>query len=95
MQYYLLVRNTGIAVIYKYERTGNICSFELEDQGESMIKSFIDSDILGKHFQDVKETMSLTCISCSDIACICVFVPSASVGVSSYVRPVLTHYQHD
>lgn len=95
MQYYLLVRNTGIAVIYKYERKGNICSFELEDQGDSMIKSFIDSEILGKHFQDVKETMSLTCISCSDIACICVFVPSASVGVSGYVSPVLTHYQHD
>ena len=60
-----------------------------------MIKSFIDSDILGKHFQAVKETMSLTCISCSDIVCRCVFVPSASVGVSGYVSPVLTHYQHD
>ena len=91
MQYYLLVRNTGIAVIYNYERKGNICSFELEDQGESMIKSFIDSDILGKHFQAVKETMSLTCISCSDIVCRCIFVPSASVGVSSYVSPVLTY----
>ena len=53
--------------------------------------SFIDRDILGKHFQAVEETMSLTCISCSDIVCRCVFVPSASAGVSGYmyVSPVL------
>lgn len=95
MQYYLLVSNTGIAVIYKYERKENICSFELEEQDDPMIKSFIDRDILGKHFQAVKETMSLTCISCSDIVCRCVFVPSASAGVSGYVSPVLRHYQHD
>lgn len=95
VQYYLLVRNTGIAVIYKYERKGNICSFELEDQDDPMIKSFIDRDLLGKHFQAVKEKMSLTCISCSDIVCRCVFVPSASAGISGYVSPVLRHYQHD
>lgn len=95
MQYYLLVSNTGIAVIYKYEKKENICSFELEEQDDPMIKSFIDRDILGKHFQAVKETMSLTCISCSDIVCRCVFVPSASAGVSSCVSPVLRHYQHD
>ena len=66
MQYYLLVRNTVIAVIHNFERKGNICSFELEEQDDPMINLFIDSGILGKHFQAVKETMSLACVSCSD-----------------------------
>lgn len=71
MQYYLLVSNTGIAVIYKYERKENICSFELEEQDDPMIKSFIDRDILGKHFQAVKETMSLVFLVltlCADVS---------------------------
>lgn len=95
VQYYLLIRNTGIAVISKFEKKGNICSFDLEEQIDPMIKSFIDRDILGKHFQAVKETSLLTFISCSDIVCRCVCVPSASAGVSGYVSPVLKHYQHD
>ena len=95
VQYYLLARNTGFAVISKYEKKGNICSFELEDQDDEMMKSFIEKDILGQHFQAVKVTSSEACIPCRDIVCRCVFVPSASAGVSGYVSPVLKHYQHD
>ena len=95
VQYYLLARNTGFAVISKYEKKGNICSFELEDQDDEMMKSFIEKDILGQHFQAVKETSSEACIPCRDIVSRCVFVPSASAGVSGYVSPVLKHYQHD
>lgn len=95
VQYYLFVRNTGFAVIWKFEKKGNICSFGLEEQDDTMVKSFIDKNILGKQFQAVKETSSCTYVPCCDIVCRCVFVPSASDGVSGYVSPVLRHYQHD
>ena len=64
-------------------------------QDDPMVKSFIEKDILGKHFQAVKETFSDICIPCCDIVCRCVFVCSESAGASGYVSPVLKYYQHD
>ena len=95
VRYYLFVRNTGFALISKFERKGNICSFELEDQDDMLVKSFIEQNILGQHFQAVRETSSDICIPCCDIVCRCVFVPSTTAGLSGYVSPVLRHYQHD
>ena len=89
VRYYLFVRNTN------FKRKGNICSFKLEDQDDMMVKSFIEQNILGQHFQAVRETSSDTCIPCCDIVCRCVFVPSTTAGLSGYVSPVLRHYQHD
>ena len=95
IEYYLLVRNTGFAVIRKFEKKGSICSFGLEEQDDEMVKSFIDSHILGKQFQAVKEVGLCSYVPCCNIICRCVFVPSPSDGVSGYVSPVLRHYQHD
>ena len=36
VRYYLFVRNTN------FKRKSNICSFELEDQDDMMVKSFIE-----------------------------------------------------
>lgn len=95
VQYFLLARNNGFAVIQKFEKKGSICSSELEEQDDPMVKSFIEKDILGKHFQAVKEGSSDICIPCCDIVCRCVFVSSESAGISGYVSPVLKYYQHD
>ena len=54
----------------------NICSFNLEEQTDSMIKLFMERDILGKYFQAVKESSLTTCIECKDIFCRCVFILS-------------------
>ena len=54
VQYYLPVRNTSFAVISKYVKKGNVCSFNLGEQADSMIKLFMDRDILGK--QAVRES---------------------------------------
>ena len=95
VKHYLLVKNEGFAVICKFQKKGNICSFDLEEQEDLMIKSFIDKGILGMHFQAVEETSSDTCVPCSHILCRCAFVPSGSTGVSGFVSPVLRTYQHD
>lgn len=95
IEYYLLVRNTGFAVIRKFEKRGNICSFRLEEQDDGMVKSFIDNHILGKQFQAVREAALCTYVPCCNIVCRCVFVPSFSDGMSGYISPVLRHYQHD
>ena len=95
MQYFLLARNKWFAVIQKFEKKGSISSSELDEQDDPMVKSFIENDILGKHFQAVKETFSDICIPCCDIVCRCVFISSESAGASGYVSPVLQYYQHD
>ena len=95
VNYYLLARNTGYAVISMFQKQGNICSFGPEKQDDSMISLFIEKGILGKHFQAVKETPGTACIDCSDIVRRCVFVPYAGNGVCGFLSPVLRHYQHD
>lgn len=72
VQYYLLARSIGFAVISKLPKKGNICSFGLEKQADSMIKLFIDRDILGHHFQAVTETPVISCIDCDNILCRCI-----------------------
>ena len=42
VNYYLLARNTGFAVISMFQKRGNICSFGLEKQDDSMISLFIE-----------------------------------------------------
>ena len=49
----LLARNTSFAVISKFMKKRNICSFKLEEQTDLMIKLFMERDILGKYFQAV------------------------------------------
>lgn len=95
VQYYLLARNTGFAVISKFLKKGNICSFGLEEQADTMIKLFIDRGILGNHFHAVMETPLVSCIDCDNILRRCIFVPSEEDEVCGYVSPVLRHYQHD
>ena len=82
-------------MISMFQKQGNISSFGLENQDDSMISLFIEKDILGKHFQAVKETPKTTCIDCSDIIRRCVFVLYAGDGVCGFLSPVLRHYQHD
>lgn len=41
VQYYLFANNMGFAVIRKYQKKGNICSLDLEEQDDPMIKLFI------------------------------------------------------
>ena len=58
VQYYFLIRNTGIAVICKFEKKGNICSFDLEEQNDQIIESFLKGADSWNAFQAVKETSS-------------------------------------
>lgn len=95
VQYYLLARNTGFAVISKFLKKGNICSFGLQEQADTMIKLFIDRGILGNHFEAVTETPIVGCIDCDNILRRCIFVPSTEDEVCGYLSPVLRHYQHD
>ena len=50
VNYYLLARNIRFAVISMFQKQGNICSFGLEKQDDSMISLFIERGILEKHF---------------------------------------------
>ena len=96
VKYYLLARDTGFVVLCKYEKLGNICSFGLDEEpDDEMVKAFNENGILGTHFQAVKETRTVQCVSWRNIVCRCVFVQSEEDGISGYVCPVLKHYQHD
>ena len=47
MKHYLLVKNEGFAIIGKFQKKGNICSFDLEEQEDlNTIKSFIDKILI-------------------------------------------------
>ena len=72
-----------------FQKQGNIWSFRLEKQDDSMISFFIEKGILGGHFQAVKQTPGTTSTDGSDI------VPYAGDGVCGFVSPVLRHYQQD
>ena len=91
----MLARNTGVAMISKFLKKGNTCSFGLEEQADTMIKLFTDRGILGNHFQAVTQTPLVSCIDCDDILSRCIFVPSVEDEVCGYASPVLRHYQHD
>lgn len=96
VKYYLLARDTGFVVLNKYEKHGNICAFGVDEEpSDVIVKAFNDNGILGMHFNAVKETMAIQCVSWRDIVCRCVFVQSDEDGISGYVCPVLKHYQHD
>lgn len=95
VKYYLLARDTGFVVLNKYEKHGNICAFGVDEEpSDVIVKAFNDNGILGMHFNAVKETMAIQCVSWRDI-CRCVFVQSDEERISGYVCPVLKHYQHD
>lgn len=54
VRYYVLARDTAFAILYKYEKQGNICSFGVEEEpNDLMVQSFLDNGILGMHFQAV------------------------------------------
>ena len=86
----MLARNTGFAVISKFLKKGNTCSFVLDEQADTMIKFFTDRGILGNHFQAVTQTPLVSCIDCDDILCRSIFVPFVEdeVHVCGYASPV-------
>ena len=46
-------------MISMFQKQGNISSFGLENQDDSMISLFIEKGILGKHFQAVRKHQEL------------------------------------
>lgn len=60
VMYYLLARDIGFVILYEYEKQGNICSLGVDEEpNDLMVRSFLDNEILGMHFQAVKETRTV------------------------------------
>ena len=86
------------AVVREFKKLDkNVCqTTEVSEPDDAVASTFVQSGLLGCHFQVVQETERLCKVLCDDILSRVIFVPleDTEIRVSGYVSKVLTSYQH-